>query len=363
MSAEHTRTDDDDDSDGVAAAAPRFTLEPLLPWHEAPLREWLGQSAGWHHATLLHGPAGSGARRLALHLAQALLCQTPADGIACGRCAACHLFTIGGHPDFRLVEREFDEKSLRTNEPRLRDAIVIDQVRALIDRFLYLTSHLQGAKVVLIHLAEALNVAAANALLKSLEEPPPATYFLLASQQPRRLPPTIISRCRLLPVPQPAAAAAMAWLAEQGADDPPVLLAQAGGMPLRALTMLDASYQAERKRFLQRLADPRRLPVVALGADVESGPRALRKERLQHWFDLLATWTYDLAACAQGLAPRYHPDFAQQLAALAATVAPRSVLRYHRTLLTERTLLSHPLNPRLVAENALYGYREAVAGK
>jgi DNA polymerase-3 subunit delta' len=146
----------------------------------------------------------------------------------------------------------------------------------------------------------------------------------------------------------------------QGAEQPLALLAQAGGLPLKALALLAEPYQAERLRLLQRLAEPRRLSVVSLGAEVESGPRAARKERLQQWFDLLATWSYDLAACAQGLGPRYHPDFARQLEALAATVAPRTILRYHRTLLSDRALLSHPLNARLVAENALAGYREAV---
>jgi DNA polymerase-3 subunit delta' len=185
---------------------------------------------------------------------------------------------------------------------------------------------------------------------------------VLVSHQPGRLPATVISRCRAQSSPRPSLSEASAWLREQGADDPPALLAQAGGAPLKALTMLDGDYQAERRRLLQRLADPRRLSVIAMGAEADAGGRAARRARLQQWFDLLATWSYDLASVATGAVPRYHADFAAQLAQLGIAVAPRRILRYHRTLLGDRILLSHPLNPRLVVENALHGYRDAVLG-
>ena len=359
--------DDDDVADSVEAT--EFVVESLLPWQSAPLSQLLAQRAKWHHATLLHGPSGTGVRRYALHLAQGLLCRTPVDNMACEKCDACRLFSSGSHPDFRLVERMFVKKG--EGEPRLRDAIIIDQVRALIDHFLYLTSHRQGAKVVVIHLAEEMNPAAANALLKSLEEPPDGTWFILASHQLRLLKPTVISRCRRIAVPQPSGADAEAWLREQGATAPALALAQAGGAPLKALAMIDDDYQAERKRFLDRLSDPKRLSIVAMGAEIEMGPRALRKERLHLWIEWLTTWSYDLAALATACATpagageprsrlRYNIDFAEPLSRLAATVAPREVLRYHRSLLQDRALLSHPLNPRLVVESALDGYRRLV---
>jgi DNA polymerase-3 subunit delta' len=127
--------------------------------------------------------------------------------------------------------------------------------------------------------------------------------------------------------------------------------------------MIGEDYQAERKRLLQRLADPRRLSVIGLGAEMEAGGRALRRERLEQWFDLLATWSYDVALAASGVSPRYNPDFAPALSRLGSAVAPRTILRYHRTLLQDRALVTHPLNPRLAVENALYGYRSAVLGE
>ena len=366
-----------DDEDLEVAPARSLDIEPLLPWQSKPVAALLGGRDNWHHGMLLHGPSGTGLRRMALHLAQGLLCRTPgADGLACSHCDACHLFVAGNHPDFRLVERQWIEKG--EGEARLRVAIVIDQVRKLIDDFLYLTSHRQGAKVVVIHLAEEMNPAAANAILKSLEEPPESTFFILVSHQMRLLKPTIISRCRRVPAPQPTAAEAERWLAAQGdrsrdaAPAPAVALAQAGGAPLRALAMLEPEYQSERKRFLDRLSVPRRMSVAAMGAELEVGPRALRKARLELWIDWLTTWTYDLARLSAMLhapgtgddvaaLPYYHVDFADALSALAAKVAAVPVLRYHRTLLQDRALLSHPLNPRLVVENALHGYRQTVA--
>ncbi|MEO8137458.1 MAG: DNA polymerase III subunit delta' [Betaproteobacteria bacterium] len=355
--------DEETEFAGAIESTAPYAVADLLPWQVAPLRAMLAQRERWHHGTLLHGPAGSGSRRLALHLAQGLLCRNPAQGLACGTCDACHLFRTGGHPDFRLVQREYDDKNTRTGEPRRRDLIIIDQLRALIDGFIYLTSHLQGAKVLMFYLAEEMNRATANALLKSLEEPPPATYFLLVSHQVRLLPPTILSRCRKVPSPQPTVAEAAAWLMGQGAKQSELVLAQAGGAPLKAMAMQGDDYQGERVRFLERLAEPRRLSVIGLGAELDAAARAQKKARLVTWLDLLATWSDDLAACASGLSPRYHPDFSAPLARLATTVAPRGILRYHRTLLRDRGLLAHPLNPRLVAENALFGYRQAVLGE
>jgi DNA polymerase-3 subunit delta' len=352
--------DDLDTGDELEAAGPAYEVPALLPWQAAPLRALLAQAERRHHGTVLHAPAGSGSRRYALHLAQGMLCRAPAAGLACGTCAACHLFLTAGHPDFRLVERQIYRT--KSGEERLRDEIVIGQVRALIENFIYLSSHLQGVKVVLFYLAEEMNRNTANALLKSLEEPPQATYFILVSHRPRLLLPTVVSRCRLVPTPRPDAGAAAAWLGAAGATDPVSLLAHAGGAPLKALAMGDPAYQADRARFLERLAEPRRLSVVALGAELDAGARAQKKARLAEWFDLLLTWTFDLAACAQGQPPRYHGDFAPALARLGAEVAPRRILRYHRSLLRDRALLSHPLNPRLVAEQALFGYRQAVLG-
>ncbi len=206
--------------------------------------------------------------------------------------------------------------------------------------------------------AEAMNAAAANALLKTLEEPPPGTYLILVAHQPGRVPATLRSRCRRFPAPVPAPAAALQWLAEQGIAAPAAVLAQAGGAPLLARTLADPAWQQERGVFLAALAKPRALSPVALAARVEAGPREERKERLALALDWIGAWTSDLARVAAGGTPSRNPDFADALAALAASVAPVPLFRYHRSLLRQRALVAHPLQPRLVAEAMLIAYRD-----
>jgi len=148
----------------------------------------------------------SASHALALNLAQALLCEAPrGDGLACGVCAGCRYAVAGQHPDFMRLELlvvDPEDGTLAQAE-----TIGIDRVRALTE-FAQLTSHRQRAKVAVISPAEpeCMNAAAANALLKTLEEPPPGTYLILVSDQPGRVPATILSRCRKLAAPRPTMA-------------------------------------------------------------------------------------------------------------------------------------------------------------
>lgn len=343
---------DDHDAGPVAAALPWL---PLLPWQREGACEALAQRSTWPHALFVHGPRGIGKHALALNFAQALLCESPRpDGLGCGACPSCRYAVAGQHPDLRRLELlEIDEGGGEINAV---DTITIDRVRALID-FMQLTSHRQRAKVAVIAPAERMNAAAANALLKTLEEPPPATYLILVSDQPGRVQATIRSRCRKLAAPQPSTEDARAWLAAQGIAEPDLALAQAAGAPLAALAYAGAGAHAERKAWLDALAAPERLSVLVLAARVDAGGKEERKARLAHAVDWLIAWTADLARVAAGGAARQNPDAARALAALAGRVAPIALFRYHRSLLRQRALLAHPLQPRLVAEALLIDYR------
>ncbi|QKT04838.1 DNA polymerase III subunit delta' [Ectothiorhodospiraceae bacterium 2226] len=195
-----------------------------LPWHgpawdrlrEAHAQQRLG------HALLLTGAQGLGKGRFALRLAAGLLCRSPEDGEACGVCRSCELYAAGTHPDFRLIQPE--EKSV----------ITVDQIRAL-TRALGLTAQLGGARVAVIQPAERMHAAAANALLKTLEEPTRGAYLVLVSDQASGLPATVRSRCQHIGFAAPPAEVARAWLAEQGVGEPAALLAASGGAPLKAL--------------------------------------------------------------------------------------------------------------------------------
>jgi DNA polymerase-3 subunit delta' len=282
------------------------------------------------------------------------LCEEPqADGSACGRCPGCGYVAAGVHPDLRTIEPiERDEEGNATAV----DAIVVERIRELIE-FSQLSTHRQRAKVAVTVPAERMNPPAANALLKTLEEPPPDTYLILVSHLPGRLPATIVSRCQLIAAPEPDPAAATSWLTAQGVDDARLLLAQAGGAPLFAVTLADPVLQREREFFLDNLARPERLSPVVLGARLDALGKDERKPRLAAVVYWLLTWTADLAAAGGGGGARFNPDRGEILARLGRRVARLELFRYYRTLLGQRALLGHPLQPRLVAEALLFEYR------
>lgn len=178
-----------------------------LPWLQAPLAEALARARS--HALLVQGPAGVGQLELAVKLAQSWLCEAAAPGApACGQCPSCKLFASSTHPDFRLLLPEaleaparaalglpFEEPDAKAGKAKPSREIKVEAVRDLL-AFAQATSARGRAKVVVIFPAEALNGVAANALLKTLEEPSGLLRFALASHDSASLLPTIRSRCR-----------------------------------------------------------------------------------------------------------------------------------------------------------------------
>lgn len=207
------------------------------PWH-APVWDKLKRlrDAGrLPHALLIDGDHGVGKRALVARLAAACLCTQPVDGEACGGCRACKLLAAGTHPDFIRIEFELN----REGKPRRE--LVVDQVRALSQR-LAMTSQFGGPQVAVIDPADALNVAAANALLKTLEEPTPDTLLMLVANASWRLPATVRSRCQRFTVPLPPRSEVATWLAEHEMDTDAIRLSMdaAGGNPGLALELADS---------------------------------------------------------------------------------------------------------------------------
>jgi DNA polymerase III subunit delta' len=201
------------------------------------------------HAQLLSGPPAMGKEEVAQTLAQSILCkQRTAQHQACGQCRSCQLFAAGTHPDYRFVTLEENE-----NTGKLRTEIVIDQMRKL-GEWMSKTSQLGGAQVVVIHPADQMNHSAANALLKTLEEPNNNRFIFLCADAMGRLPMTIRSRCQRLQFRLPSRDEAKAWLSAQSfsnaeidkaldaADGHPGLAAdwlRNGGMKLREQVRAD----------------------------------------------------------------------------------------------------------------------------
>ncbi|MCY4744119.1 DNA polymerase III subunit delta' [Pelomonas sp. UHG3] len=260
-------------------------LNADLPWLQAPLAEALARARS--HALLVQGPAGVGQLELAVKLAQSWLCEAAAPGEpACNHCASCKLFASGTHPDFQLLLPEaldasareslglpFEEIEVKAGKAKPSREIKVEAVRGLLS-FAQATSARGRAKVVVIFPAEALNGVAANALLKTLEEPSGLLRFVLASFDPASLLPTIRSRCQPLPLALPERGAALAWLASKGVEGAEGLLAATGGRPQQALEwahagLSDAAWQALPKRVargevqaLSELAPPRAIDAL-----------------------------------------------------------------------------------------------------
>lgn len=216
-----------------------------LPWQE---QQWawllaLRASGRLPHALLLAGPSGTGKAGFAAQFAGLLLCSDR-GARSCGTCRHCRLVAAGSHPNLVRVEPAEPGKAIR-----------IEQIRALRE-FCAMRPHQAGWRVILIEPAEALNSSAANALLKTLEEPGSETLLLLVTHEPSRLPATVRSRCRLLRFAAPDNGTGLAWLRDRlpGTADAAPLLRAAGGRPLRALALAEPETAAQLARLEQLAA-------------------------------------------------------------------------------------------------------------
>lgn len=334
----------------MTQTAPAHRLKRVAPWLDEAWRQFIATRQRMPHAWLLHGARGIGKLEFALQAAQWLLCEAPdKTSAACGVCPACTWFSQGSHPDFRRIEPETlaenpDIKGDRKPSPYIR----IEQIRDL-SNFFTLAAARGGARVVLVQPAEAMNVNAANALLKMLEEPPGQVIFLLISHQRGRILPTILSRCRQLLLPTPDRATGTAWLTDRQADQPAELLAQAGGSPMLAATLDDADHQSARRQFLRHLARPDDLDVVAVAESLQNQEPG----QVLAW---LQQWVYDLQQMSVQTEPRYHIDFTKELVNLAPQTSAQRNVALYRQLLGYQPWVHHPLNARLFLEQLLMNY-------
>jgi DNA polymerase-3 subunit delta' len=318
----------------------------MHPWNEPILASIRDARERLPHALLVHGPRGIGKLALAERMAQLLLCEH-ADPAArpCERCDACRWYLAGNHPDFRRVEPEAlarnppeaeageegsEAPARRAKAPSI--VIQIEQVRALAD-FLNLRSHRGALRIALVHPAEDLYPNAANALLKSLEEPPAGAIFILVSHRAARLLPTVRSRCVAVPVAIPPRDVALKWLGAQGVQNAERWLAFAGGAPLQAL-----EYAAQAASWERLLKSP---------SPVDD------RESLERLAEALQKMACDRAFSAFGLAPKYQTGTSAANAAKA-----RRWISYARKMGEDRLLTRHPLNPRLFSAEMLAGWRD-----
>lgn len=217
-----------------------MALTGVMPWHQATWQHLirLADSGRMPHALLIHGAHGVGKQQLAEALIARTLCANPQDQ-ACGHCHSCVMLASGYHPDLLRVSPEEGKRQIR-----------IDPIRE-VNRFVSQTAQQGGYRVIVISPAEAMNIAAANALLKSLEEPGDKTLFILLSDVPSRMLATIRSRCQQWSLPSVAFDACRSWLIEQlnSVEEAYFWWQVAGGLPLLAVELAAPEERALRHQI------------------------------------------------------------------------------------------------------------------
>ncbi|RSM31511.1 DNA polymerase III subunit delta' [Aeromonas salmonicida] len=207
----------------------------LIPdWHALSQTALAGRLG---HAWLLLGDPGLGKEQLAERLARLHLCQQPDRGEPCGQCHSCQLFDKGHHPDLGTVT--VDSKT-----------IGVEAIREICAR-LQNSAQLGRGKVVIIPDAERMTESAANALLKTLEEPAGDSLLLLIASQVSRLLPTILSRCHKHVCQLPTEGETVRWLAEQGHQATLTQVRICQGAPLRVLRYIEEQQDGKRRELLE----------------------------------------------------------------------------------------------------------------
>lgn len=331
----------------------------FLPWQHDIASAWLSQRERFSHAWLIHGMAGIGKQHFALAAAGSLLCEDPVQGLACGACQACQWLLAGNHPDIRRIRpdavaatealpgSETDRDTAASKKSASRE-IRVEQLREL-HHWFNTATHRGGWRVAVLYPAQALNVISANALLKVLEEPPAHTVFLLVADAPDRLLPTLLSRCRRLPLPVPPRQDSVDWLAQHNIPDPDAWLAAASNAPLKAYRLAESGAAAcpDWLTGLLRLASEGE-PNPELGSLADE----LEKQQASAWIDTLQRLLVDLLLLRSGLPARYFPSLR-----MADAVAQRASLQHlsacAKWLTEQRAVADHPLNAKLFVHTIL----------
>ncbi|WP_240776410.1 DNA polymerase III subunit delta' [Nitrincola alkalilacustris] len=323
----------------------------VLPWAWTQWQQVIKQhrSGRLPHALLLAGVAGTGKSAFAETLANLLLCHHPDESSPCGHCKSCQLLEGGNHPDLIHLSPEEPGKPIK-----------VDQIRDL-GQMLHSTAQQGGYRVVIMNPAEAMNIAAANALLKSLEEPGNDTLLLLVSDRPGQLMPTIRSRCQRIDIPLPDADTACEWLAAQLNGDQTrarQLLGITRGSPFKALSLAGGDLMPVRAELLKGLSDILKNRI---------SPLLLAEKMLKQDTLLILDWLQSVLAdivrvqSAEEIA-LVNSDMSKMLFAVAKNTTAAKIFSMLDHIQAERFGLfqRHNLNRQLLLERLFFDWADLV---
>ncbi|MFO8140407.1 MAG: DNA polymerase III subunit delta' [Marinobacter sp.] len=311
------------------------------------------------HALLIVGERGVGKHDWAQAVAGLLLCASPVNGdagaaVACGHCKQCELIAADSHPDLRVYA------------PVKSRMVKVDQIRAL-SSFAVTSPQVAHHKVIIVDRADQLNINAANALLKTLEEPLADVTLLLLQESGRPVLPTIRSRCQALTIPLPSAEQAGQWLAarvselEEGNQPATDVLAKslvlAGNAPRLALdyamgdflTLQNSAFDAFRQFMKGQVL-------------VGDAAKAFKALGLEDTLWLFERWAADLARVSAG-GEASDPDAADMLGYLARSNPPWRAHELLAKVKESRSAAVYNANPELEACQLLIAWRDLMPRK
>ena len=320
----------------------------LLPWQLdlwTQLNDYKKQNRV-PQALLINGAKGIGKLNLAELFAMSLLCQKPgSDGLACGNCKPCFLLTADSHPDLIKIYPEEAGK-----------AITIGQIRLLLTQ-LNLKPQFDSYRVIIIHPAEQLNNAAANAFLKYLEEPTERTIVILVSNDLSIMPATILSRCQKLNIQKPDKNTVISWLRS---ENPHLSLTEAetihrlsNGAPFQALDFSKTETMTIRNNCFNswlEIAKQTEQPTVIA--------EKWHKRQIAQLLEWIATWLIDIIKCKYQInsVSLYNPDFKKQLDYLAQKIILADAFRLYDLVLISKQRSETQLNKQSMLEEILIGW-------
>ncbi len=305
------------------------------------------------HALLITGPEGVGKYTLALGLAQAVNCERPGQGEACGTCAQCGKIERGVHPDVNVLKPE-----------GRKQVIKIDDIRELRNQIAY--RPFEGeTKVFIIRQAQRLGIEAANALLKTLEEPPPQSLILLTAPEEADLLPTVVSRCLRLGLAPLGRDLIEDWLMRErqiGGEEARLLAALAGGCLGRVVEMEPEKIRDRRVEILERLGalDASRPGEAIQWAEELAGDEDDRAE----FFDLIRFVYRDMMILAAG-GREHHlvfTDLKEELGRRVGEMKPESFISALEEIDRAGDALEGMVRSDLVMENLLLNLAQIQEG-